>query len=401
LNRYDFLVVGGGPVGCRVAAKLAKAGHQVAVLEKNPSVGGPVCCTGIVSRECLKRFRLPPELVLKELNSASVFSPSGKPLRLERSEMQAAVIDRGAFDAYMARQAQDEGADYKLAHNVTGITINPDGIIARVERRGKAEVYEARALVLACGFGSRLSEMAGFGKARDWTAGAQVEVEVENLSEVEIYLGNDIAPGFFGWLVPSGGSTALAGLMARENADGRLDAFLAALKAKGRIIAITEKPRYRGITLETPRRTYRNRVLLVGDAAGQVKPLTGGGIFFGLLCADMASDTLHSAVEAGDFSASRLSAYKKEWKRLLRSELRLGRWAHKLYGRLGDGRVEWLMGLAQKRHLAAKLSASSGIGFDWHGSAMLQVVKQVVWPSGKIPRTNASDNSPLEVRSHV
>ena len=401
MNRYDFLVVGGGPAGCRVAAKLAKDGHQATVLEKNPSVGGPICCTGILSRECLKRFSIPPELVLRELNSASVFSPSGRLLRLERPETQAAVIDRGAFNAWMARQAQDKGADNLLGHNVTSVTINPDGVIAAVESRGKTEFYSAHALVLACGFGSRLPEKAGFGKAQEWTVGAQVEVDAPDLAGVEVYLGRDIAPGFFGWLVPSGGSTALVGLMVRNEADTRLEAFLALLKKQGRIKAVTGKPAYRGITLTTPRQTYANRILLAGDAAGQVKPLTGGGIFFGLLCADMASETLHSALEKRDFSSAYLSSYQKEWRRLLGRELRLGRWAHRLYERMGEGRIEWLIALAERKGLAARLSESTGIGFDWHGSAMLHLVKQLVWPFAKRPSPLTSDNNEQEVRYHV
>ena len=401
MNRYDVLVVGGGPVGCRAAYKLAKAGHQVAVLEKNPSVGVPVCCTGILSRECLRRFSIPPELVLRELNSASVFSPSGKLLRLERPETQAVVVDRGAFNAWMARQAQDEGADYLLGHNVTDITINPDGVIAAVESRGKTEFYDAHALVLACGFGPRLPEKLGFDKARDWTVGAQAEVESRDLAEVEVYLGKDIAPGFFGWLVPSGGSTALAGLMVKDRANNRLEAFLASLKKNGRIQDVTGKPAYRGITLAAPRHTYANRVLLIGDAAGQVKPLTGGGVYFGLLCADMAANTLHSAMESGDFSASRLSLYQKEWKRLLGRELSLGRCAHRLYKRLSDSRLDWLMALAERKGLANRLSASRGIGFDWHGSAMLHLVKQLVWPFAKKPSMDTPANTPQEGRSHV
>jgi digeranylgeranylglycerophospholipid reductase len=401
LNRYDFLVVGGGPVGCRAAYKLAKAGHQVAVLEKSPSIGGPVCCTGIVSRECINRFSIPPELVLEELASASIFSPSGKLLRLERSETQAAVIDRGAYNAYMAGQAQDEGVDYLMGHHVTHIQANPDKVVITVDFSGKVLTFEAHAILLACGFGSRLPEKAGFGKCRDWAAGAQVEVEANDLSEVEIYLGRDIAPGFFGWLVPSGGSAGLAGLMAKQEADSRMERFISLLKSKGRISAVRGNPSYRGITLRPPQRTYSHRMVVVGDAAGQVKPLTGGGIFLGLLSADISADILHVALEERDFSPGRLSLYSKEWRRLFGKELKLGHLAHRLYGRMGDEQIEWLMALAEKKRLPAKLSASPAIGFDWHGSAMLQVVKQVMWPFTKSWPSSSSDDSPVEVRSHV
>lgn len=382
-------------MGCRAAYKLAIAGHQVAVLEKNPSVGGPVCCTGIVSRECLKRFSIPPELILKELNSASVFSPSGKLLRLERKEMQAAVIDRGAFNAWMARQAQDSGADYFLAHNVTDVQVNPDGVVATVERRGKKEYFTARAMVLACGFGGGLPEKLGFGKARDWAAGAQVEVQSRDLKELEIYLGNEIAPGFFGWLVPCGESAALAGLMAKEDADGRLDRFLSLLKEKKRISFVRGKPAYRGITLMPPKKTYKHGILLAGDAAGQVKPITGGGVYFGMLCADMAAETLHASMEAYDFSASRLSAYEKEWKRLLGQELRLGSWAHRLYGKMSDTRIASLLDMAERRGLIASLENSQGIGFDWHGRAMLQVIRKITQPLSNRRRAETQDNKSI------
>ena len=379
MKRYDFVVIGGGPVGCKVAAKLAKAGHQVAVLERNPSVGGRVCCTGIVSFECLKHFQIPRELVLKELNSASVFSPSGKVLRLERSEMQAAVIDRGAFNAYMASEAQEAGADYLLGHNVKDIVVNPDGVIVYSDSSGDRNVFQARAVALGCGFGSKLSEKLGFEKCKKWTAGVQAEVEAPGLSEIEIFAGNKVAPGYFAWLVPSGGSTALAGLMARRNAGGYIEAFLKNLKMAGKIAEVTGKPGYRGITIDQPRKSYANRVLLIGDASGQVKPLTGGGIYFGLLCADMAADTLHSAIEAGDFSTARLASYQKQWRRLLGRELRLGDWAHSIYSHMSDGRIEWLFEQAARRGLIESLTVSNHIGFDWHGRAMLQMVKRMLF----------------------
>ena len=172
MHRYDFLVVGGGPVGCRVAYKLAAAGHQVAVLEKNASVGGPICCTGIVSRECISRFAIPANLILKELRSATVYPPSAKPLRVERPNMQAAAIDRGADNAFMAREAQDQGADYFMAHHVTSIKVEPDQVVVTAENKGNHLMFEARAVLLATGFSSRLPEQAGLGKPKRRAVGA-------------------------------------------------------------------------------------------------------------------------------------------------------------------------------------------------------------------------------------
>lgn len=395
MHRYDFLVVGGGPAGCRVAYKLAAAGHQVAILEKNGSVGGPVCCTGIVSRECISRFCIPPGLILKELRSATVYPPSAEPLRVERPDMQAAVIDRGAYNAFMAREAQDQGADYFMAHHVTSVKAEPDRVVVITENRGNTLIFEARAAVLATGFSSRLPEQAGLGKPKRRAVGAQVEVQAPTIEEVEVYLGNDIAPGFFGWAVPTGNSNALVGLLAEREADKRLGKLVSLLESRGKISSSTGKPAYRGVTLSVPKKTYGERIILVGDAAGQVKPLTGGGIYFGLLCADMAASALHDAMGASDFSSACLSSYQKEWKKLLGGELRLGGWASRLYGRLGDRAIDRAVEAARKRGIADRLSVSSGIGFDWHGSAILQIIRELLRrrkkPLIKVPSDNSEE----------
>jgi digeranylgeranylglycerophospholipid reductase len=379
LKRYDFLVVGGGPVGCRTARTLAILGHQVAVLEKNHSVGGPVCCTGIVSQECRQRFQIPSELILKELNSASVYSPGGKVFRLQREETQAVVLNRGPFNAYMARQAQEAGVDYLLGHSVVEIRSNPDGIVARAETAGKEEYFQARAVVLACGFGSRLPQQLGFNETGKWVVGAQAVVEAPQLEEVEVYLGRTTVPGYFAWLAPAGDGTALAGLMTRENADGRLAAFLSDLEKRGKISGVQGKACFRGITVR-PSRSFARGVLLAGDVAGQVKPLTGGGIYFGLLCADLAAETLHAAFEASDFSTSQLSGYQKQWKFLLGRELRLGGWAQRLYAKISDERLDKMFARAERRNLSRLVASSEEIRFDRHGSAMLKIARSFIWP---------------------
>ncbi|MCL1885660.1 MAG: NAD(P)/FAD-dependent oxidoreductase [Dehalococcoidia bacterium] len=383
MNRYDFVIVGGGPVGCRVATELAKAGHHVAVLEKNTAVGQSVCCTGIVSCECMRHFSIPPELSLHRFNSASVYTPAGTVLRMEREEVQAVAIDRGAFNAYMARLAQDSGADYLLGQHASEIQLNPDGVIVRSAYNGEVSYFSARAVVLTCGFASHFPHVLGLGKARAWTVGAQVEVEACDLHEVEVFLGRTLAPGYFAWLVPLDAKRALAGLMSDKQTSEYMAFFISELQRRGRVAALTGRPSYRGITLRAPMHVSAARVLLAGDVAGQVKPLTGGGLYFGMLCADIAASVLHGAIEKGDFSARSMSAYDKKCRELLGRELRLGWQAHRLFGRLSDVRIEKLARWAQRNNMMQKLSASSHVGFDWHGRAMLHLLKDIAWPFKK------------------
>jgi flavin-dependent dehydrogenase len=116
-------------------------------------------------------------------------------------------------------------------------------------------------------------------------------------------------------------------------------------------------------------------MLLVGEAAGQVKPTTGGGIYYGLVCADIATDVLHQAFSSGDFSARHLSHYQKEWKRRLGREIRIGRFARGLYQRLDDRQIDHIFSLAQADGIHQALLNSPDFSFDWHGEFILKALK--------------------------
>ena len=285
----DVIVIGAGPVGSYLAYKLSDMGCDVAVLERGERLGEKAGCTGIIGQECVSSFPVDGNVILRWANSARLFPPSGKPIRLWRKGNQACIIDRPAFDLAMASKAQSRGAQYILNSPVWNVEVREDEVIVNASQSGQRLTLKARAAVIASGFGSGLTEKLGLGKSRDFVMGAQTEVPVSGIDEVEVYFGSEVAPGFFAWLVPTVPGRALVGLLSRHSPGLYLKKLLAGLLAEGKIASADAKLDYGGIPLKPLSRTYAERLIVVGDAAGQVKPTTGGGIYYGLLCADIAA----------------------------------------------------------------------------------------------------------------
>jgi flavin-dependent dehydrogenase len=244
---------------------------------------------------------------------------------------------------------------------------------------------EARAVVLANGFNSLLAKQGGLGSPDYFTTGVQAEVESGQLDEVEVYFGQRRAPGFFAWLVPTSKGKALAGLMSRETPGLYLRKWLCELQAQGRINAGVYPIRYSGIPLKYLNRTSLDRTLVVGDAAGQVKSTTGGGLYFGLICADIVAETLHNALMADNLTAQMLSQYDRLWKQKLEPELKKEYFARKAYEHLADNQINWLFRFLESSDIVEPLLNDESILFDWHGGLLLKVLRQcALSPARKI-----------------
>ena len=371
---YDLVVIGGGPVGSYVAYKLAGMGYGVVVLEQKKRLGEQVCCTGIIGQECVSSFAIDDNIILRRVNGAKLFSPSGKWLRLWREQTQVCIIDRAAFDMAMASRAQDKGADYLIDSFVADLEIRDSQIRVGVAHQGEGLNLEARAVIIATGFGSKLAAKLGLGKVSDFVMGAQTEVETIGIGEVEVYFGQEIAPGFFAWLVPTSSQVARLGLLSRHSPQLYLKKLMSSLLAQGKIVSAEGELSYGGIPLKPLPRTYSERVMVVGDAAGQVKPTTGGGIYYGLLCADIAANTLHQALGSNDLSARSLADYERKWKRKLGRELKIGYWARKFYERLSDQRIDRLFDIIKSDGIDEALLKADDLSFDWHSEAVLRLI---------------------------
>ena len=375
-DSYDVIVVGGGPSGSHVAYKLAGMGYIVGVIERKATLSDNVCCTGLVSRECAEKYSIPESVIYRWVNSARLFAPSGKPIRIHRDEPQVAVLNRTAFNQIWAQRAQKAGVEYHFGCNLKGIVREKGKVTADVSRRGGVLTLQGRAIVIATGFGTRLLDNLGLGGAGDFVMGAQAEVETKNIDEVEVYFGNEVAPEFFAWLVPTSPGKALVGLLSRRSSPFYLRKLLASLVIDGKIVSAEVKPTYGGVPLKPLSHTYGDNLLVVGTAAGQVKPITGGGIYFGLICADMAANILHRALETGNLSAKGMAGYERAWRKKLGRELTRGYWARKAYERLSDGQVDRVFGLLESTGIMEQLRQAEELSFDWHADVIARVMGQ-------------------------
>ena len=380
---YDVVIVGAGPVGSYLAYSLAKLGHRVAVFEAKETIGSKVCCTGIVSRECYDLFPQGTGTVLREVSSASFFAPSGQRLTLAKDAVQAYIIDRPAFDIALARKAQEAGVEYFVQSRVAAVLPEREGCQVRVGGSGRQR-FQARAVVLACGFGSVLPEKLGMGKISNFLYGAQAEVKV-GLDEVKVYFDQKLAPGGFAWLVPTSTGRGLAGVISKRRASPLVKGLLSRLTADDNL-----EIRQKAIPLGSLPRTYGDRVLVVGEVAGQVKPTTGGGIYFGLLCAQLAINTLHQALLIDDLSSRRLSHYQRQWRAEIAADLRLGYLARRLYNNLGNKQIDQLFDLMITSRIPEELPQWEEFSFDRHGRLISRLLRHGLVAAVFAPRLRIS-----------
>lgn len=371
---YDVIITGSGPAGSYTARRLAEKGYSVLVLERKSRAGESVCCTGIVGLECVQTFGIDESVIIRKVNSAELYPPSMDPLHVERPAPQACILDRVAFEVDMAERARDAGAEYRFNNRVINVVTEKDRASVAVSDRDEARYIEAKAVVIAAGFAPALLQRLGQGRFRDYAVGAQVEIPARGIDEVAVYFG-DIAPGFFAWMVPTVPSMARVGLISRQKPGHYLKKWLEKLLARGVISPSGAEICYGAIPLRPLTRTYGERLLVVGDSAGQVKPTSGGGIYYGLLSADIAVKTLHRALEEGDLSATKLSGYQREWRGLLGRELRVGYWTRKLLERLNERQIDRIFNIIKSRGIDRSLLAAEELSFDWHSRTILRILK--------------------------
>jgi geranylgeranyl reductase family protein len=367
----DVVVVGGGPAGSYCARELAERGLHTLLLEEHDSVAAKVLCTGIIGVNAFREFPLPCETVVGTLERMKAVSRYGTELPYTPPQPLAYIVDKGAFNAVLAAQARAAGALVRTSTRVYDLVVDHQGVQLRALVGGEQPLrVRARLAVLACGVHYRLTRTLGLGMPREFLQGAQTEVPWPLTSWTEVHLNKALSQEAFAWLVPLRSGHTRVGLMCARDARGALRRLLDRVAPQWRErqdIQLATKP-----IAQTPLRCgYAERVLVIGEAAGQVKATTGGGIYYGLLAARLAAETIGQAFAKGCFSAATLQGYERAWRALLADELALGLWFRKLYGRLSDRQIDALLHFVARDGL--KGLTQRQVHFDWHRELILDL----------------------------
>ena len=344
------------------------------VLEEHEVVGTPVHCTGLVGLDAFDEFNLPRGLILAEAGTARFWGAAGRSIPVRSTRLNAVVLDRLRLDQHLAAEAERAGAELVRGARAERITLTDTGVTLAV--RGFDRPVSARACVLACGANYRFHRGLHLGLPHVFLQSAQVETPFPALDEIEVQFGRQTAPAGFAWMVPfqrDEVSFARIGLMSETRSAERFGTFVTALSSRVGFDPLqVPTPRRKMLPLGPVTRSYADRVLAVGDAAGLVKPTTGGGIYYGMLSGAFAADVLDEALRRNALGARSLRRYESRWRQRLGQEIRVGLAFRRIAARLSDDTIDELIELARVDGVVPLLQETAS--FNWHRKAAIALL---------------------------
>ena len=336
-NEYDIIIVGAGPAGSMAARFAAEQGVSVLMLEKDRDVGYPVRCGEAISKTGVTEFIDPDETWIKaHITKFSFIAPNGTEAEIEFGD-SGYVLERRIFDYALAKSAADAGAEILTRAYVNGLLFENDKVAGvKYEFKGEQKELKAKVVIAADGVESRVGRWAGLKTYTDFRdMECCVQITASNLKinpdTLYFYFGSLYAPGGYFWVFPKGNNIAniglgVSGYVGRErSAFSFLNQFMETNYPDAPILTSIA-----GGVPSTPtlKKISSKGIMLVGDAAHQVNPLSGGGIASGMIGGSIAGKIAGEAVKKNNLDF--ILTYDKAWNK------RLGK-RHEIFNRIKKG----------------------------------------------------------------
>ncbi len=357
MEEYDVVIAGGSISGLISAREIAKKGYSVLVLEEGFEVGTPDHCGGLVSKSALHDLGIEPTQKTFDsmINSALIFSPNGKQFEIDSKKQEVVVVNRRELDKQVARQAQQAGAEIRVKTSFQEKTKH--GV-----RTSIGEI-DCKILVDCRGVGALINNQ------RDGILlSAQYEVYADWITEgkVEVYFDQIKYPGFFAWIIPSGKGVGKVGIAGREiNVSKIMEQFL---RNKGKYSTVRKI--FAPIWIKGPIKDFiSGDVVIAGDAAGQSKPTTAGGIYSCAMGGLLAGNAITKYLETNEHS--QLQQYQKFWHDKFGKEFEKQRLARKILERVDNKTIDMIFDTITPEIIS---EISNKDDFDFHATSIVKLL---------------------------
>ncbi len=368
--KYDVIVVGGRVGGSTASLFASKSDVDVLMIEKRQEIGSPVQCAEGVTYGTFETLEMKPSdrYIRSRIKGAHIHAPDGRRISYEGGIAEGLIIDRKIFDKELAIKSAKAGTDIMLKTNVKDLIIKDHKICGVVAKHlGKTMEIYSDVVIGADGVESNMARLAGIETYRDpknIASCAQYEVVGMDIDPqyLEFYFGSEIAPNGYLWVFPKGDGVANVGLGVRGTVDNAIT-YLNKYMSKFDLTPV--ELNIGGVPVSGPiEKTYTDGFLVVGDAAGQVDPITGGGIHTTISCARTAGEVAAESVKNEDSSSQYLKTYQDKWKKNIGKNLDKSVKYRKMADKLNDNDMNALAEFIETQDIEAisKISALKFVG---------------------------------------
>lgn len=343
MKNYDILVVGAGPVGSTFARHMAEKGFEVGMMEKKKEIGVPLQCAGLLGKQINDVNILPEELIINPVYGAYLHSPSDHVLKVAKKEPEAYIVDRVGYDKFLAQLAIDAGAELFLNHQVKDLDPKNGHVYFN---KGKEEM-SGKIIVGADGYNSVVAKkiIKNQSTGNEVVQAAQFLVDFDkdlfDTKYVHLHVNAAISPGFI-WIIPLSKSKARIGLFGNSDYHTFNNILKRFLNENADLQGYSILKKYHGMipVYNSKKRITRGRTILLGDAASQVKPTTGGGLIMGFKCAQIAAEVADKALNNDDMEL--LPEYQSEYQNKFKKELNTQLRVQKIFKSLTNDDLDYM-----------------------------------------------------------